>query len=124
MLRQKLSVSGMEIYRGDILVVNLNPVVRSEQGGKRPVLVLQNNLANKYSPVVIVAAITSKEFSKEFPTNVFLLKQESKLDKDSTILLNQIRTIEKQRIIKKISSLDISSMKKVDMALKISLGLD
>ncbi|HIG94994.1 MAG: Regulatory protein, PemK family [archaeon GW2011_AR13] len=114
----------MEIYRGDILVVNLNPVVRSEQGGKRPVLVLQNNLANKYSPVVIVAAITSKEFSKEFPTNVFLLKQESKLDKDSTILLNQIRTIEKQRIIKKISSLDISSMKKVDMALKISLGLD
>src|SRR3989339_1938079 len=112
------------IQRGNILLANLEPIKGCEQGGIRPVLVLQNNFYNKYSPVVIVAAITSKEFSKEFPTNVFLLKQESKLDKDSTILLNQIRTIEKQRIIKKISSLDISSMKKVDMALKISLGLD
>jgi len=113
----------VEIKRGDIFLANLEPIVGSEQGGIRPVLIIQNNIYNKYSPVIIVAAITSKIFSKEFPTNVFILKKESGLDKDSTILLNQIRTIDKLRLIKKKGSLDPYIMSKVDRSLEISLGL-
>jgi mRNA interferase MazF len=90
----------------------------------RPVLVIQNDISNKYSPVVIIAAITSKIFEKEYPTNVFLLKKDSKLSKDSTIMLNQIRTIDSSRLIKKVSCLDNFIMKKVDRAIKISLDLD
>lgn len=114
----------MEIYRGDILVADLDPIVGSEQGGKRPVLVLQNNISNKHSPIIIIAPITSKKYSKEFPTNVFLPKEISKLKLDSTILLNQIKTIDKRRISRKISSLNEHLMRSVDLALKISLGLD
>jgi mRNA interferase MazF len=113
----------MLIKRGEIFLADLEPIKGSEQGGIRPVLVIQNNTSNKYSPVTIIAAITSKVFEKEFPTNVFLLKRDSKLDKDSTILLNQIRTIDKSRLIKKISALDEYLMKKVDLAVKISLDL-
>ncbi len=112
------------ILRGDIVVANLEPIIGSEQGGVRPCLILQNNYGNKYSPLTIIAPITSKVHEKEFPTNVFIKKEDSKLDKDSTILLNQIRTIDKTRVIKKISSLDIYLMNKVDRALKISLDLD
>ncbi len=114
----------VDIKRGDIFLANLQPVVGSEQGGIRPVLIIQNNLSNKYSPVVIIAAITSKEFSKEFPTNVFISKKDSKLPKDSTILLNQIRTIDKTRLAKKISSLDIHLMNQVNTALKVSLDIN
>jgi mRNA interferase MazF len=113
----------VEIKRGDIFLANLEPIIGREQGGIRPVLIIQNSVYNKYSPVTIVAAITSKKFSKEFPTNVLLLKKESGLDKDSTILLNQIRTIDKLRLIKKMSFLDSYIMGKVDNALEISLGL-
>jgi mRNA interferase MazF len=112
------------IQRGDIFLTNLEPVKGSEQGGVRPVLILQNDIMNRNSPVTIIASITSKVFTKEFPTNVFVTNEESGLDKDSTIVLNQIRTIDKQRLIKKISSLDNFNMKRVEMALKISLGLD
>ena len=118
---QKSKISDIE--RGDIFLANLEPVTGSEQGGIRPVLIIQNNLSNKYSPVTIIAAITSKIFIKEYSTNIFVSKKDSKLDKDSTILLNQIRTIDKARLIKKISSLDSFIMKKVDMALRISLDL-
>ena len=113
----------MLIKRGEIFLADLEPIKGSEQGGIRPVLIIQNNTSNKYSPVTIIAAITSKIFEKEFPTNVFLSKKDSKLDKDSTILLNQIRTIDKSRLIKKISSMDEYLMKKVDLAIKISLDL-
>lgn len=113
----------MELKRGDIFLVNLEPIKGSEQGGIRPVLIIQNNIYNKYSPVTIIAAITSKIYDKEYPTNVFISKQVSKLNKDSTILLNQIRTIDKKRIIKKISSLPEEVIWKIDMALKISLSL-
>lgn len=113
----------MLIKRGDIILANLEPIRGSEQGGIRPVLIIQNNLANKYSPVIIIAAITSKVFEKEYPTNVFLTKEDSGLDKDSTVMLNQIRTIDKSRIIKKISFLDNFMMRKVDLALRISLVL-
>jgi len=113
----------MLIKRGDIFLANLEPVKGSEQGGIRPILIIQNDISNKYSPVTIIAAITSKIFEREFPTNVFLTKKESGLDKDSTILLNQIRTIDKSRLIKKIKTLDLFLMEKVELAIKISLGL-
>ena len=113
----------VNVKRGDIVLANLNPIAGSEQGGTRPVLVIQNDVYNKHSPVTIVAAITSKIFSKEFPTNVFLFKKESHLDRDSTVLLNQIRTIDKSRILKKVSSLDNHTMRKVEMAIKVSLDL-
>ena len=117
-------VGNGNIVRGYIFLADLNPVVGSEQGSVRPVLVVQNDLANKYSPVVIVAAITSKIFSKEFPTNVFISKSESKLDKDFTILLNQIRTIDKSRLIKNISLLEGDVMVRVDRAIRVSLDLN
>lgn len=115
---------GRGILKGDILLVNLEPVVGSEQGRIRPALVIQGDILNKFSPLTIVAPITSKIYSKEFPTNVFVSKKESKLKKDSTILLNQIRAIDKRRIIKKLSSLNIDSIRKVDCALKVSLGMN
>jgi|SRR3989344_1103556 len=114
----------MEIKRGDIVLVNLEPVKGSEQGGIRPCLIIQNDKGNKYSPLTIIAPLTSKEFTKEYPTNVLVSREDSYLDKDSTILLNQIRTIDKSRIIKKISSLNSFLMNQVDMAIKISLALD
>lgn len=114
----------MEIRRGDIFLVNFNPVVGSEQGRIRPALIIQNNLSNKNSPLTIVAPITSKVYTKEFPTNVEITKEESGLNVNSTILLNQIRTIDKRRIVKKISFLDNGLMKKVDLAIKISLNLN
>ncbi|HLD55870.1 MAG TPA: type II toxin-antitoxin system PemK/MazF family toxin [Candidatus Nanoarchaeia archaeon] len=113
----------MIIKKGDIFFANLNPILGSEQGGIRPVLIIQNDISNKYSPVVIIAAITSKVFEKEFPTNVFLSKKDTKLNKDSTVLLNQIRTIDKSRLTKKVCSIDNELLYKVDSALKISLGL-
>lgn len=114
----------VDLKRGDIVLVNLDPIKGSEQGGVRPCLIIQNDYGNTYSPLTIIAPLTSKEFTKEFPTNVFVLKKDSKLDKDSTILLNQIRTIDKSRIIKKLSRLDNTIMQKVDLAIKISLGLE
>jgi mRNA interferase MazF len=114
----------MEIRRADILIVDFEPIKGSEQGRIRPSVVIQNDAGNKYSPLTIVAPITSKKFSKEFFTNVFLRKEDSGLDKDSTILLNQIRTIDKSKIRKKIGRLDGFLMKEVDFAIKVSLGLD
>ena len=114
----------MEIKKGYIVLAGLEPVRGSEQGGIRPVLIIQNDDGNRFSPTTIIAPITSKKFTKEFPTNVSLSKQESKLNNDSTILLNQIRTIDKSRIIKKISSLDNFTISKVNKAIKASLALD
>jgi len=112
------------IKRGEIFLANLEPVKGKEQGGLRPVLILQDDISNKYSPVTIIAAITSKIFVKEYPTNIFLSKNNSGLNKDSTIMLNQIRTIDSLRLIKKIGKVDNFIMNKVDRALKISLSLD
>ena len=114
----------MEIYRGDILIVDFEPVRGSEQGGIRPALVIQNDLGNKFSPLTIVAPITSKVYEKEYPTNVFIRQDDSVLNTDSTVLLNQIRTIDKRRIVKKLGSLDIFLMNKMDLAIKICLALD
>ena len=114
----------MKILRGDVVLANLEPVIGSEQGSIRPVLIIQNDISNEYSPTTIIAPVTSRVYTKEFPTNVYVSKQDSKLDKDSTILLNQIRTIDKSRIIKKLTKLDNTIMNKVDMEIKVSLGLD
>jgi mRNA interferase MazF len=112
------------IKKGDVFLVNLEPVRGREQGGIRPVLIIQNDVSNKHSPVTIIAAITSRIYSKEFPTNISVPKKDSGLNKDSTIMLNQLRTIDNSRIIKKIGSLNSYLMNRVDMALKISLGLN
>ena len=114
----------MEIKRVEIVLVNFEPVRGSEQKGIRPSLVIQNDIFNKYSPTAIVAPITSKLFKKEYPTNVLIKKEDTKLSRDSTILLNQIKTIDKLRIIKRISFLDNFTMNKVDRAIKVSLALD
>ena len=114
----------MEVKRGEIVLVDFEPVKGSEQEGIRPALIIQNNIYNKYSPTTIVAPITSKIYKKEYPTNVNLSKENSKLNNDSTILLNQIKTIDKRRIIRKLGSLNEFLMKKVDLAIKVSLSLD
>ena len=113
----------MEIKRGDILLVNFDPVKGAEQGRIRPAIVIQNDIINLNSPLTIVAPLTSKKYNKEFPTNVEINKHESGLKLDSTILLNQLRTIDKSRISRKISSLNNYIMSKVDLAIRICLSL-
>ena len=112
-----------KIKRGEIFLVNLEPIKGSEQGMIRPCLIIQNDTSNEYSPTTIIAPITSKLYSKEFPTNVQISRNDSGLDRDSTVLLNQIRTIDKSRIIKKLGLLLSSIMEEVDLAIKVSLGL-
>lgn len=113
----------MIVKRGDIYYADLSPVVGSEQGGIRPVLIVQNDVGNKYSPTVIVAAITSQINKAKLPTHVEISASEYGLSKDSVILLEQIRTIDKRRLREKIGSSDDEMMKKVNEALKISFGL-
>ncbi len=113
----------MVVKRGDIYYANLNPVVGSEQGGHRPVLVIQNDVGNKYSPTVIVAAITSQISKAKLPTHVEISAQQYNIDKDSVILLEQLRTIDKRRLKEKVTHLSEEIMAKVDEAIRISLGL-
>ena len=113
----------MGIKRGDIFYADLSPVVGSEQGGIRPVLVVQNDVGNKYSPTIIVAAITSQINKGKLPTHVELNATEYGLSKDSVILLEQVRTIDKKRMKEKIGHLSDELMKKVDDALQLSFGL-
>lgn len=112
-----------KIKRGDIVLVSLGSTIGSEQSKTRPALIIQNDIGNEFSPITIVAPITSKIYSKEFPTNVKVSPKESGLKERSTILLNQIRAIDKQRIIKIIGHLNDRLMAKVNMAIKFSLGL-
>ena len=114
----------MNIRRGDIFFADLRPVVGSEQGGIRPVLVIQNDVGNKYSPTVIAAAITSKINKAKMPTHIELSANEYGLNKDSVILLEQVRTIDKRRLREKIGKLDELMMKSVDKALFISFGIE
>jgi len=105
------------------LYADLSPVIGSEQGGVRPVLVIQNDIGNKYSPTVIVSAITSQINKAKLPTHVEINGTEYGLNKDSVILLEQIRTIDKKRLREKIGHFDQEMMEKVNEALQISLGL-
>ena len=113
----------MEVNRGDIFYADLSPVVGSEQGGVRPVLVVQNNVGNKYSPTVIVSAITSKLSKAKLPTHIELDRAKCNLSKDSVVLLEQLRTLDKRRLQEKICTLSEEQMLKVDVAIMISLGL-
>ncbi len=113
----------MVIKRGDIFYADLSPVIGSEQGGVRPVLVIQNDIGNKYSPTIIAAAITSQINKAKLPTHIEISAQEYGLVKDSVILLEQIRTIDKQRLKEKIGRLDDELMERVNEALTISFGL-
>ncbi len=111
------------IRRGDIFYANLNPVLGSEQGGLRPVLIIQNDIGNMYSPTTIVAAITSKIKRAKLPTHIEIAAARYRLEKDSVILLEQLRTIDKQRLKERIARLDDETMEKVNTAIAISLGL-
>lgn len=113
-----------QIRRGEIYFADLSPVVGSEQGGIRPVLIIQNDVGNKYSPTVIVAAITSQLSKAKIPTHVELSAIEYNLPKDSVVLLEQIRTIDKRRLKEKISEIDSIKMKKINLAILISLGFN
>lgn len=113
----------MNVKRGDVYFADLSPVVGSEQGGVRPVLVIQNNIGNRFSPTVIIAAITAQIQKAKLPTHVEIDAKRYGFEKDSVILLEQIRTIDKQRLTDKITHLDEEMMEKVDEALQISLGL-
>ena len=110
--------------RGDVFYADLRPVVGSEQGGVRPVLIIQNDVGNKYSPTVICAAITSKLNKAKLPTHIELEAKKYGLIKDSVILLEQLRTIDKQRLKDKVCHLDSEIMKRVNDSLIISLELD
>ena len=113
----------MIVKRGDIFYADLSPVVGSEQGGTRPVLVVQNDVGNKYSPTVIAAAITSRTNKAQLPTHIEIDAARYGLNKDSVILLEQVRTIDKKRLREKIGKLDEVQMIKVNDALSISFGL-
>ncbi len=113
----------MIVKRGDIYYANLSPVVGSEQGGHRPVLVIQNDVGNKYSPTVIVAAITSQISKAKLPTHVEVNASQYNLEKDSVVLLEQLRTIDKRRLREKVTHLSEEIMCRVDEAIRISIGL-
>lgn len=109
--------------RGDVFYADLRPVIGSEQGGIRPVLIIQNDIGNKHSPTIICAAITSKMNKAKLPTHIELSAERYDMEKDSVILLEQLRTIDKKRLKDKVCHLDLDIMKKVDSALMISLDL-
>jgi mRNA interferase MazF len=111
------------VKRGDVYFADLSPVVGSEQGGVRPVLVIQNDIGNRFSPTVIVAAITAQIQKAKLPTHVEIDAKRYGFERDSVILLEQIRTIDKQRLTDKITHLDEEMMDRVDEAVQISLGL-
>lgn len=113
----------MAVKRGDVFFADLSPVVGSEQGGVRPVLIIQNDIGNRFSPTVIVAAITAQIEKAKLPTHIEIDANKYGFDRDSVILLEQLRTIDKQRLTDKITHLDRAMMYKVDEALRISLGL-
>ena len=114
----------MNIKRGDIYYADLSPVIGSEQGGLRPVLIIQNDVGNRYSPTVIAAAITSKMSKAKLPTHIDVYAERVGLSKDSVILLEQIRTLDKRRLKERIGHLDDTAMAQVNYAIGVSFGLN
>ena len=112
------------VRRGDIFYADLSPVVGSEQGGTRPVLIVQNDTGNRHSPTVIAAAITSQKDKSKLPTHIELSSQSCGLSRDSIVLLEQIRTIDKRRLKEHMGRLDESSMDRINHALEVSFGLN
>lgn len=124
MSNNKTNKTNREIKRGDIFYMDLGIGVGSEQGGRRPVLVIQNNIGNKFSPVVIVATITSSQTKKKMPTHFALYEGQGGLAKQSTVLLEQINTVDKSRLEDKVGSLSSGVLREVDKRLKVSLGIE
>lgn len=114
----------MKVKRGDLFYADLSPVVGSEQGGVRPVIVVQNDMGNKYSPTIIVVPVTSQLKKSKLPTHVSLSANKFGLPKNSVALLEQLRTIDKRRLRDKLGSFDKSVMLKIDAAIAISVGID
>ncbi len=113
----------MNIKRGEIYYADLSPVIGSEQGGIRPVLIVQNDVGNKFSPTVIAAAITSQRFKTSLPTHIQVNADNCGLAKDSIVLLEQVRTLDKKRLRERMGNLNKSDMYKIDKALSVSFGL-
>ena len=113
----------MRVKRGDIYFADLSPVVGSEQGGIRPVLIIQNDVGNRYSPTIIAAAITSRQDKTRLPTHIPIEARECGLQKDSIVLLEQVRTLDKRRLKEKMGSVDYRAMKEINRALSVSFGL-
>lgn len=113
----------MLVKRGEIYYADLSPVVGSEQGGVRPVLIVQNDIGNKHSPTVIAAAITSQKEKSRLPTHIPLNASECGLSKDSVVLLEQVRTLDKRRLKERMGELDSAAMSQVNSALSVSFGL-
>ena len=118
------SVKNLVVKRGDIYYADLSPIIGSEQGGVRPVLIIQNDVGNRHSPTIICAAITSRMNKAKLPTHIEISSGSYHLVKDSVILLEQIRTIDKQRLREYVCHVDSRMMGKVNHAIHISLGLD
>ena len=118
------SVENLVVKRGDIYYADLSPIIGSEQGGIRPVLLIQNDVGNRHSPTIICAAITSRMNKAKLPTHIEISSGRYHLVKDSVILLEQIRTIDKQRLREYVCHVDSRMMGKVNHAIQISLGLD
>ena len=114
----------MSVKRGDIFYADLSPVVGSEQGGLRPVLIIQNDIGNRYSPTVIAAAITSRLSKTHLPTHIDIYAEKAGLSKDSVILLEQVRTLDKRRLKEKMGHLDDDVMQVVNSAIAVSFGLN
>ena len=114
----------MTVKRGDIYYADLSPVVGSEHGGIRPVLIVQNDVGNKFSPTVIAAAITSQRYKTNLPTHIRVNADGCGLAKDSIVLLEQVRTLDKKRLKEKMGTLDGDDMGRVNRALSVSLGID
>ena len=121
--KQRSVKRDMTIKRGEIYYADLSPVVGSEQGGIRPVLIVQNDVGNRYSPTVIAAAITSQKDKTKLPTHIQVTSEDCGLQKDSIVLLEQVRTIDKRRLKEKMGRLDDRSMYLVNQAIGVSLGL-
>jgi len=113
----------MTVKRGDIYYADLSPVVGSEQGGLRPVLIVQNDIGNKYSPTVIAAAITSQKFKNSLPTHIQVNADGCGLAKDSIVLLEQVRTLDKRRLKEHMGNLNEKEMRRVNQGLSVSLGI-
>ena len=114
----------MEVHRGEVFYADLSPVVGSEQGGVRPVLIVQNEIGNRHSPTVIAAAITSQTGKARLPTHISLAALSCGLPKDSVILLEQIRTLDKHRLRERAGQITPEDQRRVNQALDVSLGLD
>ena len=114
----------MSIKKGDLYFADVSPVTGSEQGGIRPVLVVQNDVGNKYSPTIIVAAVTSRRNKADLPTHVEIAADGNGLSKNSVILLEQLRTIDKTRLKERIGTIDRNRLPEVNEALSVSLGID